>query len=130
MSFSFDEFVIELDLASKRVAKKAEEALNMIAEDLLAESQKHAPFDQGDLMGSGSVDPAKLDGDKLIAKVGYSSEYALRRHEDIYNLGEASLEKEKATGVKVGRKYLSRPLQQNSEKYSNLLLEKTKEVFD
>jgi hypothetical protein len=126
---SFDALIDMLDFAEEEGVALAEEALNENAEDLLSKSQDYAPVLAGDLMGSGSVDPATRETESLKARVGYSKEYSLRMHEDIYNLGELSEQKQSASGKKIGRKYLQRALVENSEKYTENIMKKVKGAF-
>jgi len=111
--------IILLD-ASKDVEDVAEQALNVSAEDLLSDSKELAPLDEGGLRENGSVEPAQKQGDEIVAKVGYSKEYALRMHEDYYNPQHAG----------TGRKYLEKPTRKNGQKYADYLAEKMGEVFD
>jgi hypothetical protein len=126
---SFDSLIDMLDFADEEGVALAEEALNENAEDLLSKSQDYAPILEGDLMGSGAVDPATRETESLKARVGYSKEYALRMHEDVYNLGELSEQKQSTTGKKVGRKFLQRALVENGEKYNDNILNKVKGAF-
>lgn len=107
-----------------------EQALNECAEDLLNAAQSLAPLDEGTLMGSGSVDPAIKQNDEMEARVGFNTEYALRMHEDIYNLGPISKQKPSFDGMPVGRKYLSRPLQKYEQKYIDYIASKVDEVMN
>lgn len=127
---NLDQFIKQMENWTDEAIDKALETTNENLEDLLNKSNEYAPIDKGDLVGNGSVDPAKKQGDELRSRVGYSKEYALRMHEDIYNLGEQSQEKQESTGKKIGRKYLSRATNENSDKYSKYLAEKLSEVFD
>lgn len=106
--------------ASKEVEDVAEQALNVIAEDLLSESIDNAPLDEGGLRENGSVEPASKEGNEIVAYVGYDKEYALRMHEDFYNAQVPS----------TGRKYLEKPTTQNAQKYADYLASKMGEVFD
>lgn len=115
--------------AANEIESKMSEGVNEIAEDLLSVSQKLAPLDEGGLMENGSVDPAKKEGNDIVARVGYSKEYALRRHEEMYNLGATSAKKPSIDGMSVGRKYLEQPSVKYGEKYAEYLGNKSKEVF-
>lgn len=130
MELNLEQFLKELDVVTDKTILKAEEGINMIAEDLLLEAQDRAPHDQGDLASSGSVEKANRNSGDIVAKVGFSSEYALRRHEEVYNLGEGSTSKQQANGKKVGRKYLQRAITDNHDKYEDIFLHKLKEATE
>lgn len=127
MQLNLEQFLKELDTITEKTLEKAEEGLNLIAEDLLSEAQDRAPHEEGDLAASGSVEKADRNSGDIVAKVGFASEYALRRHEEVYNLGEGSIQKGQSNGKKIGRKYLQRAMTENQEKYENLFVEKLKE---
>lgn len=127
---SFDQFLRELSRMSDKAADALEIGTNEVAEDLLSVAQKLAPLDEGGLMESGSVEPAKNENGTITARIGFSKEYALRRHEDFYNLGETSSKKPGVDGMKVGRKYLEQPTFKNSEKYVDYLGSKLEGVLD
>lgn len=54
--------------------------LKSAAEFLLDESNKIAPIDEGNLIGSGETD---VDPDKLEASIFYDVPYAVHQHEDM-----------------------------------------------
>jgi hypothetical protein len=116
----FTQFINELETVTDKMESEIEQGLNENAEDLLNASQNLAPLEQGFLRESGSVDPAKVVSNYIVARVGFSTEYALRMHEDFYT---PSVEG-------TGRKYLSKPTQTNSDKYAENLLDKMKGVWE
>ncbi|WP_373892773.1 HK97 gp10 family phage protein [Virgibacillus sp. CBA3643] len=105
--------------ATKNAEKMAEEVVNTNAEDLLNQSIDLAPLDEGGLRENGSVDPAKKEGNEIAAYVGYSKEYALRMHEDVYNAQVAG----------TGRKYLEKPTTKNAQKYADHFTDKMGDVW-
>lgn len=106
--------------SSKKIDEVAEQVLNVISEDILNQSVKLAPLDEGGLRESGSVTPAKKEGNEIAAYVGYSKEYALKMHEDVYTPSTPG----------TGRKYLEKPIKQNAQKYADYFAEKIGDVFD
>ncbi|WP_404403805.1 hypothetical protein [Jeotgalibacillus malaysiensis] len=122
-----EQFAKELEAYAKEKILDIESGVNQVAEDVHSTSQKLAPLDEGGLMESGSVEPAVTSGSKIEAKVGYNKEYALRMHEDIYNLGETSRKKPNVDGMTVGRKYLSQPLEIKSDQYMNFIFDRLKD---
>lgn len=116
-TIKLEDFGAELQRLAKEAITGVETGVNEIAEDLLSSSQKLAPLDEGGLMESGTVEPARNSGGNIVAKVGYNKEYALRRHEEFYNLGERSRAKSGVDGMQIGRKFLEQPLTVYSDKY-------------
>ncbi|MBU9714420.1 hypothetical protein [Evansella tamaricis] len=128
-NMSFDDLAKMLNSAPDKLEAKLIEGMTENAEDLLSVSQQLAPLEEGGLMESGSIEQPQKVGNEIQAKVGYSKEYALRRHEDIYQLGPVSAKKPKVDGMHVGRKFLEKPSKKYGEMYSERLMEKSKEVF-
>ncbi|WP_214480969.1 hypothetical protein [Bacillus sp. SM2101] len=114
---NLDQFEMFLDNFTDDVVDEVIVKTNEVAEDLLNASQNLTSIDEGDLTASGSVTPASRQGDKIVASVGYTEEYALKMHEDFYELGERSKQKPSFDGMKVGRKYLERPLKKYNDRY-------------
>lgn len=127
---SMDDFIVELGKVEKDVIKNVEVGVNEVAEDLLSVSQKLAPLDEAGLMESGTVEPAKNTFGEIKASVGYNKEYALRMHEDFYNLGETSRRKPRVDGMEVGRKYLERPFVKYEDKYAEHITKRMGEGFE
>ncbi len=129
INIELDQLANLFEKASEEIESKMSEGVTEVAEDLLSISVKLAPLDEGGLMENGSVDPAKKEGSDIVARVGYSKEYALRRHEEMYNLGKTSAQKPSIDGMSVGRKFLEQPSVKYGEKYAEYLGNKSKEVF-
>jgi hypothetical protein len=121
---SFEEFFRELAHLENKVIESVEIAVNEVAEDLLSISQELAPLDEGGLMESGSTEPAVYQNGEIKGRVGYTKEYAIRMHEDVYNLGETSKQKPNVDGMTPGRKYLSKPLDKYGQKYTDHIMSK------
>lgn len=116
--------------ANQSVGKIVEKALNECADDLIRTSSESAPHYKGVLEESSSKDVV-VQTSKATATVTYSVKesnsngdfnYALKMHEDDYNLGEKSRAKQGGTGMSgknypVGKKYLTRPLYGEAETY-------------
>ncbi|WP_286231314.1 HK97 gp10 family phage protein [Neobacillus mesonae] len=130
MEMTPEEFMQELQRINNEVIHNAEIGVNEVAEDLLSVSQKLAPLKDGGLMESGNVDPAKKQGNEIVAKVGYNKVYALRRHEEFYNLGATSARKPSVDGMSVGRKYLEQPTNKYGEKYNEFIAKRIGGVFE
>ena len=121
---SFDQFIRELSRVEDRVIQNVEVGINESLEDLLSAAEALSALDEGGHMESGSVEPVTTQGGEMIGRVGFSKEYSLRLHEDVYNLGETSRQKPDFDGMKVGRKYLERPLDKYSDKYIDHIISK------
>jgi hypothetical protein len=126
---NLEQLVQMFNQAGEDISHVVIESVNMVAEDLQNASSSLAPLDEGGLMQSGNVTSATKVGDEVIASVGFNTEYALRMHEDIYNLGETSEKKPDFDGMKVGRKYLQQPTEKYGQKYNDFIAEKVKGVF-
>ncbi|RXT14906.1 hypothetical protein [Ammoniphilus sp. CFH 90114] len=112
-----------LDSLEGALGSIVESAMHDIADDLTRVSSETAPHDKGVLEKSFSKDVVS-QGSKVTATVTYSvSEnssggsynYALKMHEDDYNLGAGSQAKPGGKGMSgktypVGKKFLTRPL--------------------
>lgn len=130
MDMTPEQFVAMLNRVANEAVDQAKQGTNEVAEDLLNVSQKLAPLDQGFLISSGSVDSATQQGDSIVARTGFNTEYALRMHEDFYNLGNTSRQKPGYEGMTVGRKYLEKPTYKYAEKYSKHIADKVNGVFE
>ena len=62
------------------IEENAPEALKEIGQDLLQESLRLAPKDEGDLVDSAYLSEAK-DGNNYVVEVGYKTDYAAFVHE-------------------------------------------------
>lgn len=121
---SFDQFIRELSRIEDKVIENVEIGVNEVLEDLLSVAQALSPLDEGGHMESGSVEPVTTQGGEMKGSVGFSKEYSLRLHEDVYELGDTSKQKPDYDGMKVGRKYLSRPLDTYGDKYIDHIISK------
>lgn len=117
---SFEQFISELEGITDDIESEIEQGLNEVAEDLLGQAVNLAPLEHGFLRQSGSVDTAKRQGDDIVTRTGFNTEYALKMHEDFYTPSHHG----------TGRKYLERPTMLNAERYSEHLFGKVKKVFE
>lgn len=93
------------------------QSINKSGEHLLGVAMDLTPKLTGDLEGSGTMDPVQVIPGQISVEVGFHKVYALRRHEEVYNLGPISRGKPPVDGMQVGRKYLERPLLKYSKRY-------------
>ncbi|EJL1640139.1 hypothetical protein NL868_001317 [Shigella flexneri] len=122
--FSLEDFVYEISRAANEFINDVKIGANEVGEDLLSVAQHLSPLDEGGHMQTGRRNPATFDGSNVTVKVGFNKEYSLKLHEDIYNLGKISAQKPSYDGLAVGRKYLSRPLYKNGQKYTDYIVDK------
>lgn len=61
------------------VARRALDAIESAADELLRKANETIPFDDGTLAASGQVD---VNAATLTAQVSYNTPYAIRQHED------------------------------------------------
>jgi hypothetical protein len=115
---------------SSVAATQIELAMNDVADDLVRTSSETAPHDKGILEKSSSKE-VKWSNGKIEATVEYSVKeensnggfnYALKMHEDQYQLGERSRQKDGGTGMsgkhyEVGNKFLTRILEGEASTY-------------
>lgn len=122
---SFEQFAREIAQMQREVLDDIEVGINESLEDLLSAAQALSPLDEGGHTESGSVNPISIGNDgESKGQVGFSKEYSLHLHEDVYNLGETSAQKPDFDGMRVGRKYLSRPLDKYADKYIDHIVSK------
>jgi hypothetical protein len=129
-----------LTLERKREVKDAvKSSLRVIAQDIARTSSETAPHLTGDLEDSYSIGYF-WEGDSMSTTVEYSAyngdfNYAIAMHEWVYQLGEGSQAKAGGTGMSgtsyaVGRKYLERVLEGESEAYKDYIAKKINEVLE
>lgn len=107
----------EFKKASRQQIKKAMTKAAQVIED---ESVKRAPIDEGHLQNSHrhkvEQNNTTTSAIAYIPSNSPASDYALYMHEGTYTLGPASLQKQGAVGVRVGRKYMERALMEEQDK--------------
>lgn len=86
-----------------------------VAEDIVERSNLMAPQLSGEMIGTAKIKPRDRR-DVISRTIFYDSPYAVRRHEDFYNLGPISSLKQSPDGP-VGRKYLQTPFEKHRDRY-------------
>lgn len=93
--------------------------MRSLCQHIKEETKKRCPVDEGHLEKDIHYRTKKgnhsVQGMVYVDMAGESRDYALKMHEDDYNLGEKSRLKESLHGVEVGRKYLERALLENKD---------------
>lgn len=128
------EFDIRIRELTEAMLDAAELAVNDAMDDLVRISSNIAPIDKSTLRRSSNRE-VKREGDKIVGEVSYSVaegdangrfNYALAMHEWTYTPSqEGAFE-----GYAVGRKYLERPLMQESDKYKKWIADEIKEATE
>jgi len=126
---------------SKRVEKQAQQGLEDVLDDLVRTSSQNAPHDEGVLEKAWSKEirgnkgtvsfTVKKAGGKGKKKGNFN--YALKMHEETYNLGEGSLAKTGGVGMSgkqydVGTGYLGNVLKGEEEAYKKHIEQKIKNI--
>jgi hypothetical protein len=120
---------------TKNTVKKS---VRNIAQDLARTASESAPHLTGDLEDSFAIEYS-FSGDKMTATVEFAVfkggfNYAIAMHEWTYKLGEGSQAKGGGTGMSgtsytVGRKFLTRVLEGESEAYRDYIAEQIRSVL-
>lgn len=96
---------------------KAQRAMNAVGGYLAGEAKDRAPIDGGfltaDITNKLIVNPKSYSTAIYIPSNATSSEYAVAMHEGIYNLGVDSQDKQRKVGKRVGRKFITRAIDEN-----------------
>lgn len=124
----------------KSVERASKNALEDVLNDLVKASSGATPHDEGTLEKSWAKEISK-NGDEYVGTVSYSVRgengynYAIKMHEQQYNLGEKSLAKGGGTGMsganyQVGSHFLTRPLHGEEATYKKYFAKQVKKVID
>lgn len=109
----------------QRMPEKGKRAMDGVGGYLNGEIRKRTPVDEGHL--TASITNETVEYKKSHATVLYvpsnspAAEYAIPMHEDDYNLGADSRLKESKTGKKVGKKYITRALDENHDRIAKII---------
>ncbi|PEM65335.1 hypothetical protein CN613_25675 [Bacillus pseudomycoides] len=124
----------------KAIERASKEALEDVLNDLVKASSGAAPHDEGTLEKSWSKEISK-DGEGFVGTVSYAVRgengynYAIKMHEQQYNLGEKSLAKGGGTGMsganyQVGSHFLTRPLHGEEAAYQKYVAKQVAKVIE
>ncbi len=107
-----------LERIIKQTGPAAVRAMNLISADLLERSANVAPILRGDLIRSARITKAGSTKNRIRRQVSYGTDHAIFTHEGSYQLGPVSRLKPATQDGPVGRKYLARPFNIHSARYS------------
>ena len=109
----------------QRMPEKAKRAMDGVGGYLNGEVRKRTPVDEGNL--TASITNETVEYRKSSATVIYvpsnapSAPYAIAMHENNYQLGEDSEKKQSKTGKVVGKKYISRAIDENRNRIVSII---------
>ncbi len=130
MEFDTSFFVQSLNKLIAEQPHKVKELMTEIAVDITSEASDRAPVEIGILKGDIEYDVQKdLDGTVAIIYVPNDSDaasYAIPMHEHIYRLGSDSLREQQKNGVRVGRKYITRAIEENRDYIRDMIINRLK----
>lgn len=141
VKFKFDVKIPKNDTArvERVVEKTVQQAIKTCALDLARTSSESTPLLSGSLSGSYAIGYKSM-GARYFAMVEFAVynkgfNYAIAMHEGTYNLGEQSKARPGGTGMsgksyKVGKKFLTRVLEGESEAYADYIEGKVRAKLD
>lgn len=103
--------------AARANGAAALKAMNDTGHFLRGQVQLRTPVDEGNLTADIAMDVVR--NEKSLSAVLYipsnapSSPYAIKMHEGFYRLGDNSLEKQRKVNAIVGRKFITRAIDEN-----------------
>ncbi len=116
-----------IEQAIRDERQRIEKTLSEIGDVGVQESALRAPIDEGILTESIEKTLGQdSDGPAVAVRIPNNSPavpYALRMHEDQYQLGPKSEQKQNKTGVEVGRKYITRGIEAGKPKFEEIIKE-------
>jgi hypothetical protein len=109
---------------------KTQRAMNAVGGFLNGEAKDRAPVDEGFL--TADISNKTVQHKKSYAAVVYvpsnatSAEYAIPMHENKYYLGKNSMAKQRKVSVPVGRKFITRALNDNRKQVRKIIFDEVK----
>lgn len=106
---------------------KARGALREIANEVSGEAKDLAPFKEGHLTESIRGEVVEAESGSGMAAVIYvpsnhqAASYAIKMHENTYNLGPGSVAKQKRVGKTVGRKFITRAMDARRDRIRKII---------
>ena len=114
----------------QKMPDRTKKAMDGVGGYLNGEVRKRTPVDEGHL--TASITNETVAYEKSHAAVVYvpsnspASEYAIPMHENNYNIGPDSQMKQTKTGKTVGRKYITRAMDENHDRIVKLIQKELK----
>lgn len=119
------EFGRRIQEAARANGAAAMKAMQDVGHYLRGQVQLRAPVDKGNL--TADISSQVVKNDQSISTVLYipsnapSAQYAIPMHEGQYDLGENSREKQRKVAVVVGRKFMTRAIDENRETIKEII---------
>lgn len=115
-----------VEKALESVPRRAFGALNECVNEVSGEAKDLAPFKEGHLTESirGEVEKER-DGNMIgivyVPSNHQAASYAVKMHEGTYNLGPGSVAKQQRVGKTVGRKFITRALDNKQDRLRKII---------
>lgn len=123
--FNTDELQNRIRQQIQENREKAERAMANVGHYLRGEIQLRTPIDEGHLTGDIQFEVIPLTRSVSVAMYvpsnAASSDYAIKMHEGFYRLGTKSLEKQAKVNVTVGRRFITRGIDENFDDIENII---------
>ena len=109
------------------IPERASRALNECANEIASEAKDLAPFREGHLTEGIRGEVVRDGNGNATAAVVYvpanhqSASYAVKMHENTYSLGPGSVAKQIRVGKTVGRKFITRALDNKRERLRKII---------
>lgn len=123
IKFDTSKFFRRSNLLKKVIKRKTINALDAVGAFAAGETKDRTPIDEGFL--TEDVEYQVYPNENIVViRIPInapSAEYAIKMHEDSYNLGPRSAAKAQATGKLVGRKYITRSLDEEKKPIKEII---------
>ncbi len=126
LNVDMSKFRSGVEKALESVPRRAFGALNECTNEVSDEAKAQAPFREGHLEASitGQVEKDR-DGNMIgivyVPSNHQAASYAVKMHEGTYNLGPGSVAKQIRVGKTVGRKFITRALDNKRERLHKII---------
>jgi len=123
ISFDLGQFSLNLEKLQNFHAAGMRKALENIGDLVSGAAKDRAPLKEGVL--TMSIEPSVQGDTAVVIRVpsnAPASSYAVPMHENEYKLGEKSSMKSAKHGVEVGRKYITRAIEDSAEEIRAIAL--------
>ena len=130
VSFRLDvsQFTRKLRETAEREAQAELAAMDEVAKFLSGEAKDRAPFREGflteSIRGESGMEQGEATAAIFVASNSQAASYAVAMHEEIYDPGPGSVGKQERVGKTVGRKFITRAIDENREKIMEIIAKK------
>lgn len=110
---------------SALIKGKEQVILKQISQAVSGAAKDRAPVDEGhltaDIKGEVQTAGGQTAAVIYVASNATTKDYAIEMHEGEYNLGPLSLAKQAKVGVRVGRKFITRAIEDSREDFKTII---------